>query len=260
MMAADVSRQVAKAVLAGVSVAFPVVFVADIDADEPGACFHPTGRSLSRKLVLVARALSTAGDDNDDVGDVVAVVAVVVDELLFLVTKYATPAITTMTMRTIRTIRVRRWAGFLDGAPCPADGPPAALAAALAILRSLRSDLGPLSPSTPAWFPGESSGSPRRRLPVTGSICSSALGGVTMAAAAPAGADRARGVAGATGVGATGVGATGVGATGVGATGVGATGVGATGVGATGVGATGVGATGVGATGVGATGVGATGV
>src|ERR1035437_257144 len=117
MMAADGPRQGAKGVLAGVSVAFPVVFVADIDADEPGACFHPTGRSLSRKLVLVARALSTAGDDND-VGDVVAVVAVVVDELLFLVTKYATPAITTMTMRTIRTIRVRRSAGFLGGAPC----------------------------------------------------------------------------------------------------------------------------------------------
>src|ERR1035437_7860184 len=226
MMAADGPRQGAKGVLAGVSVAFPVVFVADIDADEPGACFHPTGRSLSRKLVLVARALSTAGDDNDDVGDVV----VVGDELLFLVTKYATPAITTMTMRTIRTIRVRRSAGFLDGAPCSADGTPAALAAALAILRSLRSDLGPLSPSTPAWFPGESSGSPRRRLPVTGSICSSALGGVTMAAA---------------GIGAAGVGAAGVGAAGVGAAGVGAAGVGAAGVGAAGVGAAGVGAAGV---------------
>src|ERR1035437_3303961 len=123
MMAAEVPRQVAKAVLAVDSVAFPVVVVADIDAVEPGACFHPTGRSLSCRLVLVARALSTAGDDNDAAGDVVAVVAVV-DELLFLETKYTTPAITTMTMRAIRTTRVRRSAGFLDGTPCSAYGTP----------------------------------------------------------------------------------------------------------------------------------------
>src|ERR1035437_4480007 len=124
-MAADVPRQVAKAVLAVDSLAFPVVVVADIDADEPGACFHPTGRSLSCRLVLVARALSTAGDDNDGARDVVAVVAVV-DELLFLVTKYTTPAITTMTMRAIRTTRVRRSAGVLGGAPFSAGGGPAA--------------------------------------------------------------------------------------------------------------------------------------
>ena len=69
--------------------AFPGVFVADIDADEPGACFHPTGRSLSRKLVLVARALSTAGDDND-VGDVVAVVAAVAGGTVSPVTAVST--------------------------------------------------------------------------------------------------------------------------------------------------------------------------